>query len=159
MVPALVSISGSPWRVLPPGVHAATLEEVEDTFGFNAQRRVLFAGLVDGATHLFVAGCRRVFLDGSYVTAKPLPGDYDACWDPYGVDFARLDPVFGDFDNERANQKARFGGEFFPSTLIEGSSRELFVDFLQIDRFTGRKKGILEIALTTDLTVTRRTRI
>jgi hypothetical protein len=32
MIPALVGIPGSPWNVLPPGIHAATLAEIEKTF-------------------------------------------------------------------------------------------------------------------------------
>jgi hypothetical protein len=159
MIPMLVAIPGSPWDVLPPGIHAATLAEVEGSFTYNPRRRALFAGLVDAAIHLSMVGCRRVLLDGSYVSAKPLPGDYDACWDPDGVDFAKLDPIFDDFDNERANQKARFGGEFFPSSLIEADSGAAFADFFQIDRFTGKKKGILAIVLATDETVARRMKL
>jgi hypothetical protein len=158
MIPALVGIPGSPWSVLPPGVHAATLAEVERTFTYNPRRRALFAGLVLAASHLSLVGCRRMLLDGSYVSAKPVPGDYDACWDPDGVNFEKLDAVFDDFDNGRANQKARFGGEFFPSTVIETASGAAFADFFQIDRFTGMKKGILSIALATDETVARRTK-
>jgi hypothetical protein len=156
MIPALIALPGSPWDVLPPGVHPATLREVEQSFTYNPRRRALFAGLVDAATHLFLVGCRLVLLDGSYVTAKPVPNDYDACWDPAGVDFDKLDPVFDDFDNGRANQKARYGGEFFPSTLIETDSGAVFAEFFQIDRFTGKKKGILAITLGTHDTVARR---
>jgi hypothetical protein len=82
-----------------------------------------------------------------------VPADFDAYWDPAGVDFAQLDPVFDDFDNGRANQKARFGGEFFPSTLLEGGSGSVFEEFFQVDRFTGKKKGILAIALQAGMSV------
>jgi hypothetical protein len=126
------------------------------TFTYNPHRRALFSGLVNAATHLAVVGCPVVMLDGSYVSGKPLPGDYDACWEPTGVDFSKLDTVFDDFDNGRANQKARFGGEFFPTTLIAADIGAAFTDFFQIDRFTGKKKGILSIALTTDATLARR---
>ena len=37
---------------------------------------------------------RRVYLDGSFVSAKLIPGDFDACWDEDGVDFDSIDPVF-----------------------------------------------------------------
>jgi hypothetical protein len=159
MIPPLVAIAGSPWDVLPPGIHLATLAEVQQRFASNPHRRLLFTGLVDASIHLSLVGCRRILLDGSFVTAKPSPRDYDACWDPDGVDFTRLDPVFGDFDNGRANQKARFRGEFFPSTLIEANSAGTFADFFQIDRFTGKRKGILSISLTSDKTVARRAKL
>jgi Family of unknown function (DUF6932) len=158
MIPTLIAVPGSPWNVLPPGIHQATLMEVEQTFTYNPHRRELFTGLLSAAAHLYSVGCRRVLLDGSYVSGKPVPADYDACWDPGGVDFAKLDPVFDDFDDGRANQKARFGGEFFPSTVIELDSGAVFAEFFQIDRFTGKKKGILSITLATDEAVARRMR-
>ena len=76
--------------------------------------------------------------------------------DPAGIDFNRLDLVFGDFSNGRANQKARFGGEFFPSTMIETDSSKALADFFQVDRFTGKAKGILEVSINTDPVVARR---
>lgn len=156
MIPALVPLSGTPWDVLPPGVHTATLAEVEAAFAYNARRRALYGGLVEASAVLARCGCRCVLLDGSYVSAKPLPGDYDACWEPDGVNFDHLDPIFDDFDNGRANQKARFGGEFFPTTLVAADIGAAFKEFFQIDRFTGKKKGILSITLTTVETVSRR---
>ncbi|MGE3227874.1 MAG: hypothetical protein AB7J30_00345 [Hyphomicrobium sp.] len=156
MIPALVPISGSPWDVLPPGTHAATLAEVETAFAYNPWRRVLYAGLIEACASLVRAGGRTVILDGSFVSAKPVPRDYDACWEPDGIDFALLDPVFADFDNERAKQKARFGGEFFPSTMVALDIGRVFTEFFQIDRFTGKRKGILSIAINTDETVLRR---
>ncbi len=156
MIPSLISLEGSPWDVLPAGVHAASLAEVATIFAYNVHRRALFFGLLDAAVHLASVGCPAILLDGSYVSGKPIPGDYDACWDPLGVDFARLDPVFDDFDNGRAAQKSRFGGEFFPSSLVAADIGATFAEFFQIDRFTGKKKGILTIALATDDTVIRR---
>jgi hypothetical protein len=98
MIPALVSIKGAPWDVLPPGVHRATLAEVATIFARNAKRRLLYEGLLLAATALRMAGCGKLYLDGSYVTAKTVPADYDGCWDPAGMDRAKLDPVFLDFN-------------------------------------------------------------
>jgi hypothetical protein len=61
------------------------------------------------------AGCKRVYLNGSFVTSKDEPGDFDACWDPTGVDFERIEPTLLEFENARAAQKARYGGELFPA--------------------------------------------
>lgn len=156
VIPALVTIIGAPWDVLPPGIHLATLTEIAAVYTYNARRRELYAGLIEAAVHLYQVGCQTVLLDGSYVSAKPIPGDYDACWEPIGVDFAKLDPVFDDFSNGRAAQKARFGGEFFPSSLVEATSSATFANFFQTEGFTGKKKGILSISLTTDEVVARR---
>jgi hypothetical protein len=68
------------------------------------------------------AGCKAVFLDGSFVTATAQPGEFGACWDMNGVNPDRLDAVLVEFDNGRALQKARFGGELFPAQLPKGRS-------------------------------------
>jgi hypothetical protein len=149
MIPHLTPLPGAPWEVLPAGIHTATLSEVEVAFAINAVRRELFAGLLDAAISLRAVGCVRIYLDGSYVTGKPIPGDYDACWDPVGVDLKRLDPVFRDFSNKRQAQKTKFKGEFFPSTM-KNAPTQPFVDFFQVDRFTGMSKGILLILLAAD---------
>ena len=156
MIPKLVPMPGSPWEILPPGIHSTTIAEVEAAFAYNPWRRGILEGLLEGSVSLALAGCRTVLLDGSFVSAKPMPGDFDACWEPTGVDFDKLDPIFDDFDNGRANQKARFKGEFFPSTLIATDIGRAFVEFFQVDRFTGRRKGILSIAIGTDAAVIRR---
>ncbi|MDD5241974.1 MAG: hypothetical protein PHG47_09710 [Sulfuricella sp.] len=146
MIPAFDSLGSSPWLVLPPGIHAASLAEVEIAFSTTPHRKELFAGLVAAAKNLADAGCQSLYLDGSYVTGKPRPGDFDACWEPAGVDPALLDPVFLDFSNKRQNQKNKYKGEFFPfgASAAPGVS---FIDFFQTDRFTGLRKGIVLIDL------------
>jgi len=133
--------------LLPEGVHQATLEEVQERFGGNERRDELLTGLAEALRLLRAAGCRRVYINGSFVTSKELPNDIDACWDINGVDVAALDPVFFDFDNGRAAQKARFGAEFFPAQVPEGITGRAFLDFFQVDRQTGEPKGIIEIEL------------
>jgi hypothetical protein len=148
MIPDLIE-TGAPWKVLPEGIHPATMAEVEACFGINPHRRNLFAGLVNALKALRQAGCKKVYLDGSYVTGKPKPEDYDACWELAGVTPADLDPVFGDFNFKRKNQKLKYGGEFFPSAWL-GAPGQTFLEFFQKDRFTGKAKGILSIDLTAD---------
>ena len=150
MIPSLIEINDAPWKILPAGIHRATLSEVEVFFGTNPHRRVLFVGLVQALKALRIAGCQRVYLDGSYVTGKPKPNDYDACWEHEGVDADKLDPVFLDFDNLRANQKAKYGGEFFPR-CANGVPGQPILDFFQRERYSGEIKGILSIDLTSDL--------
>lgn len=150
MIPALVLLPGSPWTVLPPGIHEASLGAVATALATNAWRCELFEGLVLACGKLRLAGCPTIYLDGSYVTGKPRPGDFDACWDPSGVDPAKLDPVFLQFSNGRAAQKAAFKGEFFPSSMMCMDVGRAFVDFFQLDRFTGKQKGIISIPLSAD---------
>lgn len=132
---------------LPRGIHRASWGEVVRRFGTNPHRRKLLAGLKRALRALREAGCRMVYLDGSFVTAKELPADYDACWDVTGMNPDRLDPVFLDFSDGRAAQKAKYRGEFFPAQIPEGASGRAFLEFFQTDKETGRAKGIVAIEL------------
>jgi len=133
--------------LLPRGVHPATLEEVRERFGGNERRRQLLRGLEEALRLLRAAGCRRVYINGSFVTAKERPSDIDVCWDVEGVDADALDPVFFDFADGRAAQKARFGVELFPAQVPEGLTGRTFLEFFQTDRETGEPKGIIVLEL------------
>lgn len=136
--------------MLPEGIHWADLTEVQSRFGGNPHRGRLLSGLERALKALQLAGCSRVYLDGSFVTAKDFPGDYDACWDMKGVNSAALDPVFSEFDNKRIAQKVKFFGEFFPAHLqvAPASPYRTILDFFQTDKLTGKKKGIVGINFT-----------
>jgi hypothetical protein len=150
MIPHLIEIPSAAWDVLPPGIHVATLAEVQATYATNPRRKVLFDGFVTALKSLKLAGCLTVYLDGSFVSAKPHPGDFDACWDPSNVNPSVLDPVFLDFSEGRRAQKARFGGEFFISTSICGDSGTAFLQFFQVEKLSGSQKGIIQIFIAND---------
>lgn len=132
---------------LPPGIHFCTMHEFVTRFGINDHRCRLIRGLERALDELRNAGCGRVFVDGSFVTDKEIPNDYDACWDVQGVRSQELDPVFLDFTNGRLAQKIKYLGEFFPAQMIEGGSGERFLEFFQIDKRTGDSKGIVVLDL------------
>jgi uncharacterized protein DUF6932 len=132
---------------LPPGIHFTDWPTFRQRFAGTSRRATLLAGLRQALFSLATAGCNLAYIDGSFVTSKPEPGDYDACWSVEGVDEDRLDPVFLTFDDGRAAQKARFGGELFPAELPEGISGRTFLEFFQTDKETGARKGIVAIAL------------
>ncbi len=132
---------------LPSGIHWASWAEFETRFGTNQHRRRLLSSLRAALAALTVAGCTTVYVDGSFVTAKDDPEDYDACWEVAGVDPYLLDPVFLTFENGRAAQKARYLGEMFPASTTEGASGATFLDFFQIDKETGDPKGIVALDL------------
>lgn len=129
---------------LPPGEHTADWAEVEAAFVGDAWRAYLLQGLRRACKSLGDAGCSRLWLDGSYVTGKEVPGDFDGCWDPAGVDPALLDPVLLDFDNKRAAQKAKYSGELFPASFTADGAGRTFVEFFQTGR-DGEPKGIVVI--------------
>jgi len=117
------------------------------TFGNTPWRRDLLTGLRAGLTSLRAAGCLTVYIDGSFVTGKDIPGDFDACWDIAGVDPTLLDPVLLTFADGRAAQKAKYLGEFFPSVADANPEGDAFLDFFQIDKETGEPKGIIALEL------------
>ena len=131
---------------LPPGVHAATWNELVARFGTTPRRLILLAGLKEALDMLRAAGCRQAYVDGSFVTSKPDPGDFDGCWETDGVDPARLDPVLLTFDRYRRAQKARFGGELFFADAPADPAGTTFVEFFQRDRL-GQPKGIISLNL------------
>jgi hypothetical protein len=133
--------------LLPSGIHEVSWAEFEETFARNWKRRELAAGLKEALLALALAGCRRAYVDGSFVTSKELPNDWDGCWDTAGVDAAKLDPVLLDFKDARRAQKERFGGEMFPAGADATGAQEAFLDFFQHTR-DGRSKGIVAFDLT-----------
>jgi hypothetical protein len=128
------------------GEHASSWDEVMDRFGWNERRRGLLDGLAEGLELLATAGCRRVWINGSFVTAKDEPGDVDVCWDTTGVDLERIDPIFLDLSRGRAAQKERFGCEFLPN-VVEAGSGLVFAAFFQNER-DGSRKGIVVMELS-----------
>ena len=140
MIPSFVP-NGS----LPQGVHEATWEEFVARFGTNPRRKRLIAGLERAIAALALAGCRRVFVDGSFVTDCVYPNDFDACWKTHGVDPKQLDPVLLDCRAPRAGQKAKYGGDLLPASARSGKGFTV-LDFFQRDR-DGEGKGIISIKL------------
>ena len=84
------------------------MPELYETFAFNEHRERLFRGFRAVVDVLENAGCRAIYLDGSFVSDKVAPEDYDGCWDPTGVNLTELDPILLDFSNNRAAQKAKY---------------------------------------------------
>lgn len=141
MLPPLDPDSGR----LPEGVHEARWEDVVERFGWNPRRRQLLDGLALAIDSLASAGCRRIWLNGSFVTAKDEPVDFGACWDSEDVNLDLLDPALLDLSSGRAAQKAKFGGELFPN-VVEAQSGLAFSEFFQNERDSGRK-GIVVIEI------------
>lgn len=132
---------------LPPGIHFATWEELHKRFGVTLWRRQLLEGLREALLSLKAAGCSIAYLDGSFVTEKEIPGDFDACWGEVNVDPNLLDPVLLDFKDKRAAQKQKFKGELFPASFIADEFGNSFLSFFQKDRDSGDPKGIIAIDL------------
>lgn len=148
MIPECVHVSGVPFRVLPPGIHWASLHEIEVRFGSTPHRAWLFEGVASVAAALRHANCARMYLDGSFVTEKAHPNDFDGCWDATNVNARLLDPVLLNFENGRAAQKKKYRGEMFIAESWNLSGAGTFLDFFQRDKHTGLPKGIIGVDLS-----------
>ncbi|KAB8040849.1 hypothetical protein GCL60_02670 [Silvanigrella paludirubra] len=131
---------------LPPGEHIATLEQINNRFGTsNPRREALISGLKTAIENFKLAGIKRIWIDGSFVTSKFEPNDIDGCWRyDEKVNLDILDPVF--LQKSRFPMKAKYGLEFFPAAFTEGDSGLPFPRFFQLNR-EGDSKGILVVNL------------
>ena len=146
MIPPCDSDSGN----LPPGIYEATWGEILVRFGSTPHRLLLLSGLKAALDTLRQAGCVRAYLDGSFVTAKHMPNDFDVCWEMAGVDFDLLvdsGPVLLDWSHRRAAQRAIFRGELFIAEAVADPWGTPYLEFFQYDRKSGDPKGIVAINL------------
>jgi hypothetical protein len=135
---------------LPPGVHFCEWEEFQERFGINLTRQRMINGLELAMTQLKAAGCTKIYIDGSFVTNKLKPGDFDACWEDSGVDIDYLEsiaPTLCNFALQRAEQKSKYKGEIFPANYPANDSGSAYIDFFQFDTRTNTRKGIIAIDL------------
>ena len=104
-------------------------------------------GLEQALGLMGACGVERVYLDGSFVTDKPRPGDIDGCYDvEQHTDLPAMDPIWFPNPVNRARSKAVFGVELFPSDMIEAYSGQPFLEFFQSDA-AGNPKGIVSLEL------------
>jgi len=131
---------------LPSGIHESTWKVFCKRFGYTEHRKSLIDGLAAALKDLSAAGCKLVYINGSFVTAKRIPGDYDLCWSIDGVIPEKLNPILLDFSPRgRALMKQKYKGDLFPAEIPEGISGKKFLDFFQTDKITGEAKGIISL--------------
>jgi hypothetical protein len=58
-----------------------------------------------------------------------------------------LAPALFDFAAGRRAQKAEFHGEFFPAEAVADLAGQSFVKYFQLDKQTGKPKGIVAVNL------------
>jgi hypothetical protein len=133
---------------LPPGVHFCEWEEFVDRFGTNDLRLRLMRGLRMAMEQLKASGCRTIYINGSFVTTKLDPADFDACWEPEDVDYDYLRKNAPRLLNhwDRSAQKSKYKGEIFRLDQPVGDYGLNSIEFFQRDR-TLNPKGIIAIDL------------
>lgn len=121
---------------LPPGVHPATLEEVEARFGYGSELRRVQAEslrwLVDAARR---AGVLRLVINGSFVTDVLEPNDVD-CALLIGTGFPH---------NRAAEAELVAGLPFLELSLVNQADFDVLLDqFFATDRHSVAK-GMVEV--------------
>ena len=132
---------------LPPGIYFSEWSEFQQRFGTTSKRQRMIKGLSTVMEQLKAAGCRIIYINGSFVTNKTNPNDFDACWDRDNVDIDYLRknaPTLLKF-YDSATQKAKYGGEIYPSDQPVDETT-ISIEFFQLDREQNRK-GIIAIDL------------
>ncbi len=133
---------------LPPGEYDVSLEQIKRRFVWNGARRRLFNGLSRALEALASAGVKRVWIDGSFTTAKEEPNDIDGCWEyEPSVDLSKLDRVFLETSPPRKAMKEKYGVDFLLSTTkLADAQGKAIRDFFQEDK-DGNRKGLLSILM------------
>jgi len=138
---------------LPPGDHQASLEEIAKRLGFTPRRRWLLKGLRAAVEAFWMAGVEEVYIDGSFCTEKPDPGDIDGYWvEPDSEVYERIDPYWIDLRpmlvqpvrKWKWRMWADHGVEFFIHPAMQATAEEKFPQFFRHDR-EGRPRGVIQV--------------
>ena len=134
---------------LPAGIHNSGWQEFVSRFGASSARRLWLSGRLRTILELAATGGQlcRVFIWGSFVTAKPAPKDIDMLLimsDDFEVDRMPV-PAQAIFDSTRA--KLLFESDIFWARATIGQDvLDLWLDTYQTSR-SFRKRGIVELEL------------
>ena len=134
---------------LPPGVHGADWQELLIVFGGSSARRAWLSGRLRALLELAAAKgkLRRVFIWGSFVTAKSVPKDLDILLImDEGFEVGEMPvPAQVVFDSRQAKQMFE-ADVFWARAAIGQEILDLWLDTYQISR-SFQKRGIVELEL------------
>ena len=103
---------------LPQGIYEPTWDEFWERFGTNNYRKQLLTGLRLALGNLKLAGCRRVYIGGSFITDKERPNDYDGCFDIFGIDEDAIESRLSTAGLADPDLLIRTGGEYRVSNFL-----------------------------------------
>ncbi len=149
MIPAFDPTTGA----LPPGDHRATLGDIGRRLAFSPRRRWLLKSLRAAVNAFWDAGIEEIYIDGSFCTEKPDPGDIDGYWvEPDQGVYERLDPYLTDFEllfvtlvrKWKWRMWADHGLEFFIHPAMQARPEVGFPEFFRQDR-EGQPRGVIQV--------------
>jgi hypothetical protein len=126
---------------LPEGIHNASWDTLSKSFGGNDQRAKMLQGMLDGLHDLKESGVKDVFLGGSFVTKKGVPGDFDIV---FNVKHGQFDKMLDKLSvlSSKGEMKNVYGGEFLPNGV-----KNTMLDILKTTR-DERAVGVVKIDLS-----------
>jgi hypothetical protein len=147
--------------LLPKGIHETTWELFCARFGNSSRKRKELIKKIEVVLKILKeVGCQELYIDGSFVSRRNRPGDFDACWLRDGVDLSRLNQIApilkhapGVFKGVDCKQK--YGGDIFQlSRLVPDpqnpNGRDItYLEFFQMDKESDQQKGIILLKLDT----------
>lgn len=132
---------------LPEGIHNADWNEFEERFKFSFRRRKILKSILLFSKMIKKAGAKNIYVDGSFVTSKMHPSDWDGCFCSCEIDFSAVDPLLLDINKNRDKIQKIYMCDIFPDNCLEGNSGMLFLDFFQQKKGSFTKKGIVLLNL------------
>ncbi|HEX2898740.1 MAG TPA: hypothetical protein VHS96_03375 [Bacteroidia bacterium] len=145
--------------LLPKGDHELTLEQVysicvEGFTPINERREHLFVQFTDFLIYFRELGFRphEIWIDGSFVTKKPDPGDIDLLIVLNMGEVAQLpravqDMIFAEFGRGPASRKFECDAHLAPST--DGERIKYYLNLFRnlSNKNTFKKKGIIKLKM------------
>jgi len=130
---------------LPAGIHPAHEDEVFSRFcSGNPRREELGINLRKFLQFARSCGIARFLLDGSFVTDKTEPADYD-CIIVVPSTFDE-DDIYADLLSSPREMKKSYSADAYVVNESDGKLLDWWIDFFGTDR-SGYSKGIVEVAL------------
>jgi hypothetical protein len=138
--------------LLPEGIHDCAAPEVVASFCANAAREAVWQGFQG---FLRWAGTKpgpvAIYMDGSFVTDKEIPGDIDVAVDITGCSLPDQNEWIVAFHREHDRVKREFRTDFYPYIGEQGHNFRAFFQYVRVDEALARgapngiRKGILRL--------------
>jgi len=150
----LLSVAAAAMCFANPTEGTWKLNESKSTFGDGAGKSEPRPAAVKA---FWAAGIQEIYLDGSFCTEKPDPGDVDGYWvEPDEGVYDRIDPYWIDFEmilipylrKLKWRMWADHGVEFFIHPAMQAGAEISFPQFFRQDR-DGQPRGVIQVVKAT----------
>jgi hypothetical protein len=123
---------------------ALTYEKFVTYFGTNPGRKQQIDNALFYFRIFYQCGCRKVYIDGSFVSTKKNPGDIDLCFDLTGVDIGNIKRVFPEFFDP--NEIGRIRRQDQCHIFHFDNEDRFMLELFSADR-EGNPKGLVKLIL------------